>query len=133
MSHERLSQFAYHSTLADGQSASCVGTIIKVARAFNALHGITGVLLFDGERFCQYVEGAPSTLDALVQRIRTDLRHNQFTPLLHGPLAGGRRYPQWSMAYSDASQDALIDLMIDGAPQDALVLLKEREWMLDIG
>ena len=133
MSNEALSQFAYHSTLADGYGASCVGAIIKVARAFNASHGITGVLLFDGERFCQYIEGEPATLDALVGRIRQDVRHKGMATLLQEPLAGGRRYPHWSMAYSNVDEDALIDQMIAGAPHDALALLKDRHWMLDIG
>ncbi|WP_313312951.1 BLUF domain-containing protein [Pulveribacter sp.] len=133
MSNEALSQFAYYSTLADGHSASCVGAIIKAARAFNATHGITGVLLFDGERFCQYIEGEPTTLDMLVQRIRQDARHKDVVTLLHEPLYGGRRYPSWSMAFSDVDEDAIIEQMIARTPHAALALLKDRHLTLDIG
>ena len=133
MSNKALSQCAYYSTLANGYGASCVGAIIKVARAFNAAHGITGVLLFDGERFFQYIEGEPATLDALVRRIRQDVRHKEMTILLHSPLYGGRHYPSWSMAYSDANEDAIIDQMIDDKRRDPLALLKDRHWMLDVG
>lgn len=133
MNTEALSQFAYYSHLADGHKANCVGAIIKSARVFNASHGITGVLLFDGERFCQYIEGASATLDALVERIRQDDRHQTVTTLLHGPLPGGRRYPDWSMAFSDVDGDAIIDEMISSTPHEALVLLKDRHLTLDIG
>ena len=133
MSSEALSQYAYHSTLADGHDATCVGAIIKTARAFNASHGITGVLLFDGERFCQYIEGAPATLDALVERIRQDPRHQGVTTLMHEPLAQGRRYPNWSMAFSDVEDDAIIDRIIAKAPHEAMALLKESHMHLDIG
>lgn len=117
MSHDALSQFAYHSILADDHDASCVGAIIKTARTFNAVHGITGVLLFDGERFCQYIEGELAVLDGLVSRIRQDRRHQNVTTLLHEPLAGGRRYPDWSMAFCDVDSDAIIDQIIAKPPR----------------
>ncbi|AVP58056.1 BLUF domain-containing protein [Pulveribacter suum] len=133
MNNEVLSQFAYHSTLAGGHGATCVGAIIKAARAFNATHGITGVLLFDGERFCQYIEGAPGALDTLVRRIRRDARHKDVVTLLHEPLYGGRRYPSWSMAFSDVDEDAIIGQMMASTPHAALALLKDRHLTLDIG
>ena len=133
MNNQALFQFAYHSILADGYSATCVGAIIKTARAFNATHGITGVLLFDGERFCQYIEGEPTTLDILASRIRQDVRHKDVVTMLHEPLYGGRRYPNWSMAFSDVDEDAIIEQMIASTPHEALALLKDRHLTLDIG
>ena len=134
MNDEALHQFAYYSTLSDGFGASCVGAVIKAARAFNATHGITGVLLFDGERFCQYIEGEPQTLQRLVDRIRQDPRHKDVVTLLHAPLAGGRRYPHWSMAFSDVEDDGIIEkMMAHDVPQDALDLLQDRHLSLDIG
>ncbi|MCW5284397.1 BLUF domain-containing protein [Verminephrobacter eiseniae] len=133
MSNEALSQFVYYSTLADGYDATCVGAIIKTARAFNASNGITGVLLFDGERFCQYIEGNPVAVNALVDRIRQNPRHKGVTTLFHEPLAAGRRYSNWSMAFSDVDGDAIIDQMISRAPHDALTILWEHHRTLDIG
>lgn len=132
ITHNALSLFAYHSILADEYDASCVGAIIKTARAFNASHGITGVLLFDGERFCQYIEGETAALDALVECLRKDPRHQNITTLLHEPLHGNRRYPDWSMAYSDV-EDSIIDQMLTRAPNEALALLQEKHLTLDIG
>ena len=133
MTGETLSQYLYHSILADEHDASCVGSIIKAARAFNATHGITGILLFDGERFLQYIEGAPPEIDALAARISKDGRHKAVKPLLHAPLAGLRRYPIWSMAYSDLDTDAIIDEMLTKGPHEALEILKDRHQALDIG
>ena len=127
-----MNLFAYHSTLADEYDASCVGAIIKTARTFNASHGVTGVLLFDGERFCQYIEGGAATLDALVERLHRDPRHQNVTTLLHEPLHEDRRYPDWSMAYCDV-ENSIIDQMIIRAPHEALTLLKEKHLTLDIG
>ena len=133
LSNEARSLFFYHSTLADGHDASCVGAIVRTARAFNASHGITGVLLFDGERFCQYIEGPSPALDALVDRICEDPRHQNVTPLLQGPLSAARRYPDWSMAFSDVGKDSIIDRLIAAESLRALELLQQAHLTLDVG
>ena len=117
MSDEARSLFFYHSTLADGHDASCVGAIVRTARTFNASHGITGVLLFDGERFCQYIEGPSPALDPLVDRICEDPRHQNVTALLQEPLTAARRYPDWSMAFSEVGSDSVIDRLITEEPR----------------
>ncbi|WP_313072688.1 BLUF domain-containing protein [Melaminivora sp.] len=132
MNNQALNQFAYHSKLANGYDVNCVGPIIKAARVFNALHGITGVLLFDGERFFQYVEGESATINALAERIHRDPRHQHVTALLHEPLHTGRRYPHWSMAFSSVDEDAIIDQMIASTPHEAVALLLDRHLTLDI-
>ena len=116
MSHQ-LSYFLYSSRLAPDCSPTVVGKILKVAREFNAFHGISGSLLFDGERFTQYIEGPSSVVAALVVNLRKDIRHTDFMQLNAGDGLAKRRYSSWSMGYSDVSLDELdIDLMatIDG-------------------
>lgn len=51
------SRIVYSSQLAPSVPAECVADIVRTARQFNAAHGITGLLVFDGQRFCQYLEG----------------------------------------------------------------------------
>ena len=90
---------------------------MKVAREFNALHGISGILVFDGERFTQYIEGPEGEVAALVTNLAKDRRHTDFLQLNAGDDLEERRYATWSMGYSDVSLDELdIDLMatIDG-------------------
>ncbi|MCW5259244.1 BLUF domain-containing protein [Verminephrobacter eiseniae] len=109
MSNEALSQFVYYSTLADGYDATCVGAIIKTARAFNASNGITGVLLFDGERFCQYIEGNPVAVNALVDRIRQDPRHKVSRPcsMSLSPRDGGTPTGPWLSPTSAATPSSI--------------------------
>jgi len=107
-----LSFFLYSSRLAPDCDPTEVGSIVKVAREFNASHGITGILVFDGERFTQYIEGPASEIDALVAKLRKDCRHTDFLQLNAGDDLEERRYATWSMGYSDVSLDELdIDLM----------------------
>lgn len=97
---------------------SCVANIVKRARAFNAGHGMTGVLVFDGERFCQYVEGPVQEMEKLVLRLESDSRHRSVEVLLSG-LSEARRFPSWSMAYSTLDDmkylSNLVELPGDGA------------------
>lgn len=91
----------YHSQLAPGAPVSCISDIIKTARKFNATHGITGILVFDGQRFLQHLEGPQQVLTDLIVRIARDPRHTDFTLQHHGEAVGPRRFPTWSMAYAD--------------------------------
>lgn len=91
----------YHSQLAPDAPVSCIPEIIKTARAFNAAHGVTGILVFDGQRFLQHLEGPKQILTDLIVRIARDPRHIDFTLQHHGESVGPRRFPTWSMAYAD--------------------------------
>lgn len=100
-----LDGFLYHSRLADDASLTCIATIVRVARDFNKTESITGMLIFDGQRFCQYIEGPREPLKALIDRIALDKRHTHFTPQHYAPLAGTRQFANWSMAYLMVDDD----------------------------
>lgn len=89
----------YHSLLSAPSHIHGIANISKVAREYTQKAGITGLLMFDGERFCEYLEGSLGPMQALLARIRTDVRHTQMQVLYesHGPQA--RLFAQWSMAY----------------------------------
>ena len=50
--------------------------IHETARHFNALDGITGLLIFNGVHFLQIVEGALVAIDSLMERLWLDDRHS---------------------------------------------------------
>ena len=81
--HQELQCFMYHSELAPTAELSCVADIVKTARDFNQLHAITGVLIFDGQRFAQYIEGEAQAIDFLIGQLARDPRHINFTPPAH--------------------------------------------------
>jgi hypothetical protein len=78
--------------LADGE----LHDIHREARQLNALDGISGLLVFDGARFLQIVEGAPDAIDSLVERLRRDSRHSAFEIRDERDVAE-RSFPDWSM------------------------------------
>jgi hypothetical protein len=70
--------------------------IHRSARELNALDGITGLLVFNGNRFLQIIEGAQSAIDDLVERLRNDPRHTAFE-IRDERTVAERSFPDWSM------------------------------------
>ena len=52
-----LYEVLYVSTLAPDQPTAVVAEIAAKARQVNAELDVTGLLIFDGQRFCQQLEG----------------------------------------------------------------------------
>lgn len=73
-----------------------LAAIHQTARHLNALDGISGLLLFDGSRFLQIVEGAEDAIDNLVERLRMDPRHSAFE-VRDERYVDRRSFPDWSM------------------------------------
>lgn len=94
-----LYEMLYVSTLAPDQNFTAVADIARRARVNNEAAQITGVLVFDGMRFCQQLEGTQKQVLALEQKIRRDPRHTDMEVLHHGPLAE-RRFLCFTLGYS---------------------------------
>ena len=60
-----LYELLYVSSIAPESEVNIVGQIAREARAKNARQGITGLLVFDGERFCQHLEGSSAPIKQL--------------------------------------------------------------------
>lgn len=127
-----LKQFFYHSRLAPGLSYPAVNAIIATARSFNAAHGITGVLVFDGDRFCQFIEGPPEAIDTLVARLQADPRHVDFTTLISDIRSEVRLYPQWSMAFASLEGPGYLDDLLSHPGHEALRQLQNGIDKLDV-
>jgi len=98
--HDSLYCLLYTSKLALGQDASCVRDITAHSRANNERDGITGILVFDGACFAQWLEGPLPVLEGLLGRLRRDGRHAQLRVQHHAALEGSRLFPEWRMAYA---------------------------------
>ena len=129
---EDLFCFLYHSKIAPDVGVSCVAEIVKTARSFNKEHQITGMLVFDGQRFCQYIEGPRQDLQALIDRIEVDARHHQFEPKHHAPLNGKRMFSNWSMAYVLVDDAEPLDDLERVVGPAAIEILESLIPMLDI-
>ncbi len=95
----------YLSRLAADTPPACVGEIVRAARRRNQARRISSLLVFDGWRFCQYLEGDAAVVCALTERIRADPRHTDFRLLHQGgygpPLLDGRSLV-YALCYDDS-------------------------------
>lgn len=97
-------QLLYVSQLAPGCDFGVVKSIVSVSRQRNLQRNITGTLLFDGERFCQLIEGSEPDVMALMLRIEGDPRHTHIQRLHTGPCAAEHSMPRWASGYCDAHE-----------------------------
>lgn len=95
------------STIAPEAPISIVAQIAGKARIANKARDITGLLIFDGMRFCEQLEGHEADILALLERIREDPRHTGVKLLHHGPLPE-RRFKCFSMGYAPVEDVELL-------------------------
>lgn len=81
-----------------GPSNRKLDQIVDGAARFNRNAGVTGVLLFDGERFLQYLEGPEDGLSVAYSRVLGASSHNGIVELQRGRV-GQRRLPFWPMKW----------------------------------
>ena len=106
--HAKLYEVLYVSTIAPNVSASVVADIVAKARLHNNSLDITGLLVFDGMRFCEHMEGREADVLAQLARIREDKRHADLRVVHQGPLAG-RRFSRFSMGYTTLDDDDTLE------------------------
>ena len=92
----RLKTLTYTSRARLDLGDEDLAAIHQSARHLNALDGITGLLLYDGSRFLQIVEGTEDAVDNLVDRLRMDPRHSAFE-VRDERFVDRRSFPDWSM------------------------------------
>lgn len=95
-----LHQLLYVSLLKPDAPLSVVADIARRARVANKELDITGVLVFDGQRFCQHLEGSMKAVATLFEDICRDTRHIN-VGLLHQGSIDNRRYLNFSMGFAD--------------------------------
>lgn len=124
MTHPTLHRAIYFSRATHAVTAALVADILETARINNARDGVTGVLIFNDGRFVQILEGAPSTLDRLLDTIQADPRHTDMDVMARDPIET-RDFPQWDMAYLGPTTDlatgaglASLDAVMDGLRSD---------------
>src|SRR6478672_8692961 len=91
-----LKSLTYTSLARLDLQAGDIEAIHRTAREVNALEGITGLLIFNGTRFLQIIEGSPQAIDDLVERLRRDPRHSGLE-VRDERAVTERAFPDWSM------------------------------------
>ncbi|MBH1625627.1 BLUF domain-containing protein [Stenotrophomonas maltophilia] len=96
----------YVSEAVDGFTPERLHTLMEDAARFNRGAGVTGVLLFDGQRFLQYMEGPADGLDVAYSRVTGASSHTHLIELARGRV-GQRRLPFWPMRCLSVTADQL--------------------------
>lgn len=96
----------YASQVAPNLSVDRIDDLARDAERFNVQAGVTGVLLFDGVRFLQYIEGPEDGLSVVYARIVSSTSHFEIVELAQGSIIG-RRFPYWSMRLVPAGSEDL--------------------------
>jgi hypothetical protein len=92
----RLKSLTYTSRARLDLSERELCDIHETARHLNALDGVTGLLIFDGARFLQIVEGSEEAVASLLERLRRDERHTS-VEVRDERFVEARSFPDWSM------------------------------------
>lgn len=126
-----LFNLVYCSQASKGVENADVDTIIATSRRRNPVLGITGVLVFGGGVFFQWIEGPKAEVMGLVKLIEADPRHELFVILSTDEEVRERIFPTWDMELVGAEniQEVLQDAMETAQDQksvDALQLLLDR-------
>jgi hypothetical protein len=90
-------QLTYISSATASMDEQQVAAILQQSRLNNAAAGITGLLLYDGRRFLQALEGPSQAVDTVYQRIKADARHRALV-LLSSRAVTDRAFGDWAMA-----------------------------------
>lgn len=72
--------------------------LLAQARDANEAAGITGILLYRGGRFVQFLEGPEGAVRRLMSTIADDPRHEKVRLLIDGHPET-RQFPAWTMGY----------------------------------
>lgn len=92
-----IHRIVYMSRAASSFSDLDIDDLAEQASLRNAATGITGLLVFDGRRFLQAIEGDETAVRELMHRIACDERHDMIEIMADGP-AKRRKFGTWSMA-----------------------------------
>lgn len=100
----QLKTLTYTSRARLDLTSQDLSDIHESARHFNALEGITGLLIFNGVHFLQMIEGSEAAIDSLLGRLRLDDRHSAIE-VRDERLIEERSFPEWSMELCQVSTD----------------------------
>ena len=91
-----LQQLTYISTARPTLLAADVEQILLASRAKNGRAQVTGLLIFDGKRFLQALEGPMEAVETTFSRIAVDPRHRALVTLSNRAVET-REFGNWSM------------------------------------
>lgn len=131
-----LQSFAYISRAREPMDDIGLTRIARESSSFNQTAGVTGVLLFDGQYFFQYIEGPQDGVEAVMGRIAAARAHADIEALAARGIPT-RFIPFWSMEFvpaegvelsrlAEANWDDLLETPTGATGIDRLMSLVRR-------
>ncbi|MFT5610885.1 MAG: hypothetical protein ACI9WC_003242 [Arenicella sp.] len=96
------------SAAAQNLSQLEVDHLLLSARERNKKYNVTGVLLYIGGNFMQYIEGTVDNVEFIYEIIKADPLHNGLILLLYCPIEC-RDFEGWEMAYCTKEKTMSVD------------------------
>lgn len=103
------------SVLAQGHDATAFARLAQRARLRNPALGVSGAMLFDGQRCCHWLHGTPEAVDLALAQCAQDPYHEQLKVVLHASLPPTPWDDGWRAGYVDTES---IDAWLDACGQD---------------
>lgn len=104
-----LIELIYTSLAEPSNQTQDVKDILASSERNNQENSVTGLLLFDSERYIQILEGQADDVENLFTIIGQDSRHHSLE-LLHKGAISGRSFETWRMAYEALPKGLLNEL-----------------------
>jgi len=116
-----LYQIMYISSVVGTVTSQQCAAIAQLSATNNRRDDVTGLLLFNGKRFLQVLEGPRDAVDRTFARIHADPRHRAVVKLREGST-DVREFGEWAMAFddpmrpSDSLKDKVAALLAQAGP-----------------
>ena len=101
----------YCSHATDLMTQDELGKIVKTSQRNNPSWGVTGLLVYGGGMFLQWLEGPRPAVEALMATLSTDPRHETIVRLQVLEGLKERLYPSWIM--QNVAPQEIREIMID--------------------
>lgn len=106
-------QIVYQSRATAPLDDAAAARLGRVAYDFNSALGVTGLLLYDGARFIQALEGDEAAVAEIMKRIERDTRHDSLTYVQRG-MVDARQFGDWAMDFRRVDDVAGARAFIEG-------------------
>jgi hypothetical protein len=136
----------YCSAATNDFSPENLTTLLDECRKKNSKVGLTGMLLYSDRTFFQVLEGDRPVVEALLERLTMDKRHDRVTKIVLEPI-DERSFAQWTMGYAKVGRKELAGIpglndffargssymeLGEGRAKTLLGAFKEGAWRLSL-
>jgi len=100
-------------------SAKELDDLLAHSRARNRANGVTGIMLYAGGSFMQYLEGPKAAVQQTYDRIKADRRHYGIMELIRMDISK-REFKDWSMGFTTKEYPGFNEIKLEHAISTAL-------------